>query len=90
MPVIDDPQSWLDAPRNPEGMTRSWLHEALRPGDVLDDGSILREGTATQTSGPVLVSIGQAYAASYYGWVSSGLRLLQNGTIFTQICRYYP
>lgn len=90
MPVIDDPQSWLDAERAPEGPYRSWLHEALQPGDVLDDGSILREGTATQTSGPLLVTIGQAHAASYYGWASSGLRLLQNGTIFTQICRYYP
>lgn len=88
MQVLD----WLNVSPGPKGPSRFWLAERLAPGDVMDDGALyLGEYEAvTQIAGCALVTHDQAIAASYYGWMQSGLRIWHNGQPVTQIFRNDP
>lgn len=83
---------WLNVPTGPKGPSRFWLAERLAPGDVMDDGALyLGEYEAvTQIAGCALVTLDQAKAASYYGWMQSGLHILDKGRHVTQIFRNDP
>jgi hypothetical protein len=90
MLVIADPQSWLDAepgPPQPCNWRYGTVHEHLFPGDVTEDGALLRDDGALLVTGAMVVSSLQAYAAAYYGWRDSGLRIYRSGRVLVQVYR---
>lgn len=93
MPMSIDATEWLNA----HGFGSSWvegptlpepIEEDLRPGDPMEDGTILLNSGASLVGGALVwVSLRGACAASYYGWTVANGRVGRDKTTWEPL---YP
>jgi len=87
--MIATAEYWLREVDGPRGPTRGkWAGEGhMRPGDVTDTGDLVVRDCVTMASGVKVVTVDQAAAAAYYGWMSSGLKIYRGDQVLVQIFR---
>jgi len=82
-------EQWLREPDGPIGPTRGVRtgEGYLRPGDVTEFGDLVVRDCVTMAAGVKVVTVDQAAAAAYYGWMNSGVKIYRGDQVLVQIFR---